>query len=179
VNGLAVSASATFTVGNGTVSVSVSNGQADPRSAAQLLNAVSFTISTGQTAGTLGPNSANIRQVTSGGNFTDLGPNTTGWALASSVGGGLQLCDLCTGLGASGPSHLLIGDPAASGVYSLANASIDGNGPHNPFTSGPATFLINVPGVTAGSSITSATFFFSTQAGVSVAGACSSGIIIG
>src|SRR5579863_2096563 len=88
VNGLAVSASATFTVGNGTVSVSVSNGQADPRSAAQLLNAVSFTISTGQTVGTLGPNSANIRQVTSGGNFTDLGPNTTGWALASSVGGG-------------------------------------------------------------------------------------------
>jgi hypothetical protein len=176
VNGLAVAASANFTVGDGTISVSISNGQADPRSAAQLLNSVSFTISSGETSGSLGPNSANIRQVNKGGSFTDFGPNTTGWALASNIGGGLQLCDLCTDLGASGPSRLLIGDPAASGTYSLANASIDGNGPHNPFTSGPATFLIYVPGLTAGSTITGTTFFFSTATGVSVPGSCGPGI---
>jgi hypothetical protein len=168
-----VSAQANFTTGNGFITVTLSNTLADPKSAGQLLSGLAFTVSEGETQGTLGANSANIRQIQKGGTFTDFGPNVTGWALDQGFNNGLRLCVLCTDLGAAGPSHLLIGQPAASGSYSSANRSIAGNGPHNPFTTGTATFLINAPLVTASSTITSAVFFFSTQEGVFVTGTCS------
>ena len=168
-----VNASANFTVGDGTVLVTLSNALADPKSAGQLLSGLAFSLSSGLTAGTLGSNSANLRRVATGGTFTDLGPATTGWAFGQNVNGGFFLCVLCTDLGAAGPSHLLIGDPAGSGTYASANASIAGNKPHNPFTQGTATFLINVPGVAATDSVNNATFFFSTAAGVSAPGSCS------
>jgi hypothetical protein len=170
-----VSATANFTVGSGFISVTVANGLSDPRSAGQLLNGVAFTLSSGQTPGTLGPTAANLRRVDSGGSFTDLGPSATGWALDDNFSGGFMLCVLCTNLGGSGPSHLLIGDPATSGIYASANRSIAGNKPHNPFTSGTATFLINVPGLSPTATVTGATFFFSTAEGVSVTGTCSTG----
>jgi hypothetical protein len=146
VAGGAVAADADFTTGDGFITVIVNNDLADPRSAGQLLSDVEFTISDGETTGTLGANSANLRRVAAQGVFTDLGPAATGWALQSSFNGGMRLCVLCTGEGAVGPSHLLIGPPAGSGSYASANASIAGNKPHNPFTSGPATYLLNVPG---------------------------------
>ena len=182
--GQAVSATANFTVGNGFVTVTVANGFADPRNAGQLLNGVSFTLSSGPTSATLGANSANTRQINSDGSFTDFGPNSTGWALDNS-NGGFFLCVLCTDLGGLGPSHLLIGDPSSSGTYTIANSSIAGNKPHNPVDAGTATFLINAPGVTASSTVTGATFFFSTLAptngssgptgGVSIGGSCQAG----
>ncbi len=167
-----VAATATFTVGAGFVTVTLANNLADPRSAGQLLSGLAFTLNTGQTAGTLGANSANIRSIGSGGTFTDFGPGGTGWALNSNFNGGFFLCVLCNDLGALGPSHLLIGDPSSTGVYTGVNGSIANNKPHNPFTAGTATFLINAPALTGTETVTSATFYFSTQAGVSVTGTC-------
>ncbi len=169
-----VNATASFTVQDGAVLVTLSNGLADPKSAGQLLSGLSFTLTSGSTTGTLGANMANLRSVAKGGSFTDLGPASTGWALDQNVNGGLFLCVLCTDLGAAGPKHLLIGDAAVSGKYDSANGSIAGNKPHNPFTQGQATFLINVPGVTSNDSVTGAMFFFSTQEGVSAPSSCSS-----
>jgi hypothetical protein len=171
VNNLPVAASANFVVGDGFISVSVSNNQADPMGAAQLLNGISFTLSGGQSSGSMGPNSANLRKVQWNKSFVDYGPTATGWGLESAPGG-LSLCGLCSLLGFIAPTHLLIGDPAGSGTYASANGSIAGNLLHNPYTSGPATFLITVPGVVPGSTVTSATFFFGTQAGVSAPGYC-------
>jgi hypothetical protein len=173
-----VSANATFTVGNGFVTVTLSNGLADPTSAGQLLSGLAFTLSSGLTTGTLGSTSANLRTVARGGSFTDLGPASTGWALNDNFNGGFLLCVLCTDLGGTGPKHLLIGDPASSGTYASANGSIAGNKPHNPFTQGQATFLINVTGATSSDSVNGATFFFSTQEGVSVPGSCSGSITL-
>ena len=172
----AASAQATFTSGNGFITITLTNLLADPTSAGQLLSGLAFTLSNGATAGTLGSSSANIRSIAGDGSFTDLGPSGTGWALAQNFNGGLELCVLCRDLGSLGPSHLLIGAPALSGFYASANRSIAGNGPHNPFTAGTATFLINVPGVSTNSTITSATFFFSTTEGVGVAANCGGGI---
>ena len=169
-----VSAGASFTTGDGFVTVTLTDNLADPRSVGQLLSGLAFTVSGGETTGTLGNNAADLRMVRRGGSFVDLGPSSTGWALAQNFNGGFELCVLCTDLGGAGPSHLLIGPPGMSGTYEAANASIAGNGPHNPFTAGTAVFLVNVPGVTAASTITTATFYFSTTSGVSVAGACTS-----
>jgi hypothetical protein len=175
-SGQALSASASFTISTDTVTVQLANLQADPRSAAQLLNAVSFNLSNGATAGTLSSSSGLLRRVKRGGSFTDLGISTTGWALGNDSTGALQLCVLCTDLGAVGPHQLMIGDPGTSGNYSNANASIAGNGPHNPFLAGTATFVLNVPGVDDTTSVTSATFFFSTAEGASsVSAVCTTG----
>jgi hypothetical protein len=131
-----------------------------------LLNGVAFTLSSGPATATLGSTSANLRRVNDDGTFTDLGPAATGWALDTNFNGGLMLCVLCSDLGGSGPSHLLIGNPAVSGTYASANRSIAGNKPHN---------LINVPGLSPSATVTGATFFFSTAEGVSVTGTCSAG----
>ena len=167
-----VSATAKFTPSNGAVTVLLADTLVDPKSVGQLLSGVSFTLASGITAGTLGSTSANLRKVASDGSFTDLGPSPTGWALDENFNGGFQLCVLCTDLGAAGPKHLLIGNPAVSGTYASANASIAGNKPHNPFTQGIATFLINIPGETSADAVASATFFFGTTAGISVPGNC-------
>jgi hypothetical protein len=167
-----VSATAKFTPSSGVVTVLLADTLVDPKSVGQLLSGVSFTLASGLTSGTLGATSVNLRKVASDGSFTDLGPASTGWALNQNFNGGFQLCVLCTDLGAAGPKHLLIGNPAVSGTYASANASIAGNKPHNPFTQGIATFLINIPGVTSSDSVTSATFFFSTTEGISVPGTC-------
>ncbi len=167
-----VSASASFSFGDGFVTIGLTNTQANSRSAGQLLNGIVFTFDGGQNAGTLGPNSANIRKVLRGGKFVDFGPSGTGWALGNDPSGNLELCVLCTDLGAVGPKNLLIGPPAASGGYVLANPSVAGNGPHNPFTSGTATFLVYVPGITSDSIVTSVIFSFGTAAGVAVPSDC-------
>ena len=174
-----VNAKAAFTTGANFITITLTDSLADPVSAGQLLSGLAFTVSEGETAGTLGSTSANIRSVAGDGSFVDMGPSGTGWALAQNFNGGLELCVLCRDLGSLGPSHLLIGPPATSGAYASANRSIAGNGPHNPFTAGPATFMVNAPGVTASSIITSATFFFSTTEGVSVSGSCGPGVVVG
>jgi hypothetical protein len=176
VGGLNVAAEATFsTDDNGNVAVTVSNLAADPRSASQLLNGVAFTLSDGEAAGTLATDTAATRIIGVGGKFANYPATAMGWAFAADGAGGFTLCDLCTDLGAVGPKHLLIGPPAPSGVYLSANGSLALNKPHNPFTAGQASFFINIPGVTSATTITSATFFFSTQAGVSAPASCTGG----
>jgi hypothetical protein len=83
------------------------------------------------------------------------------------IHGGLRIHVLGTPIG---PAHLLLGPPDGSGVYSNANASIANNGPHNPFLDGVASFTLNVPGLTADSIVTSATFSFGTTEGDYVPG---------
>jgi hypothetical protein len=90
----------------------------------------------------------------------------TGWAVNSDGAGGLLLNVLGT---PTGPSHLIIGPPGATG-YTNANGSIAGNKPHNPFLNQTATFLLDVAGVAPSTTVTSATFSFGTTAGNDVPG---------
>jgi hypothetical protein len=69
------------------------------------------------------------------------------------------------GAGGAGPAHLIIGPPGAGNVYSNADGSIAGNGPHNPFLNQTATWVINAPNVSAATTISAATFSFGTTDG--------------
>lgn len=178
-----VNTSASFTVGDGFITVSVTNQLADPKSVGQLLSGLQFTLASGASTGTLGSSSAIIRSVSRGGAFTDVAPGPTGWALDTSNANFL-LCALCNDLGAIGPKRLLLGDPNPStGTFASANASIAGNKPHNPFTAGTAVFFINAPGALAGDKVVTVKFFFGTAGGasgvpgvgVAVGGACGGG----
>ncbi len=156
-----VDATATFTTGNGTLSITLTDLQANPTDVAQLLSDLSFTLSNGATTGTISSSSGQEITVSGNGTFTIGSTVDTGWTL-NSTATGLQLDVLGT---PTGPSHLIIGPPDGSNVYSNANGSIAGNGPHNPFLNGSATFLLDIAGVTADTTIDSATFSFGTTEG--------------
>jgi len=155
--GGAVSATATFTTGDGTLDITLQNLLANPGNIAQVISDLEFTLSGGQTTGTLTSSSGTTIFVNSDHSTTPGTTGPTGWGLNQNVAGGLQL----DALGFVGPAGLLIGP----GPYTDANASIAGNGPHNPFIDQTATFSLSIAGVTADSTVTSATFSFGTTEG--------------
>ncbi len=161
--GQPVDAKATFTTSANQVQVKLENLQADPRSVTQCLSGLQFTVSTGQSSGSLTSSSGVERTVASDGTFVDGSATAMGWSL-STVGGDLKLNLLGT---PTAPDHTIIGPADGSNVYSNANSSIT-NGVHSPFAALSATFAMNVPGVTAASSISATTFQFNTSPGSTV-----------
>jgi hypothetical protein len=166
IGGQPVAASATFTTGAGTLSITLADLLANPTDVGQLISDLFFTLSNGSTGGILTSSSGQEITVTGTGAFT-LGPTvSTGWALSPS-GGGMLLNVLGTPIG---PAHLIIGPPGPGGTYGTANGSIAGNGPHNPFLNQTATFTITDASITAATNVTAATFSFGTTAGSNVPG---------
>jgi len=155
-----VDASATFQTSANKLSITLQDLLANPTDVAQLISDLSFTLSSGQTSGTL-TSSSGVQRTVNGNNsgqFVDSSlPVDTGWVLA-----GLHLDVLGTPIG---PAHLIIGPPGPGNAYSSANGSIAGNGPHNPFLTGPVTFNITISGLTASDTVNSAIFSFGTTEG--------------
>jgi hypothetical protein len=156
-----VDATATFVTGDGTLLITLTDLQANPTDVAQLISDLDFTTSNGATSGTIASSSGQEITVANDGTFTTGSTVDTGWTL-NSTATGLQLDVLGT---TTAPSHLIIGPPDGFNLYSNANGSIAGNGPHNPFLNGSATFLLDIAGVTADTTVTSATFSFGTTEG--------------
>jgi hypothetical protein len=172
-----VGATTTITTNaDGTVSVTLTNTLADPKTVAQNLSDVFFVLDGISDVGsTIGSSSGQEVTVTGGGTAT-LGPTVDmGWGLDLSGGGNsFHLCVIGNGVcgGGAGPAHTIIGPAAADGDYDSANSSIAGNGPHNPFINQTGTWTLDVPGVTAQTSVSSVIFSFGTTAGDDVLGAC-------
>lgn len=167
-SGGSVDASATFTTNNnGTISITLTDLQANPTDVAQLISDLDFTLSGGLTSGTLASSSGQQITVNSGGTYTLGSTTSTPWILNDNVNGGLQLTALA---GAGQPKGLIIGPPGTGGTYSNANGSIAANKAHNPFINQSATFLLDVSGVTVNTMIDSAIFSFGTTAGINVDG---------
>ena len=166
VGGQPVSATATFVTSTNDLQITLTNLQNNPTSVIQNLSDLAFTLSTGQTVGSLSSSSALARTVNANGTFSDSGTVATGWQLETS-GAGLRLHVLGTPIG---PEHTLIGGPDSGGLYSAAMGSIAGNTAHNPFITGTATFDIHIIGLIASSLVNSATFSFGTTEGANVPG---------
>ncbi len=174
-----VSARADVSTTGGILTISLTNLQNNPHSAGQVLSDFGFTLSSGQTTGTLGSSTALFeRRVNDNGTFNTPGFNvSTGWALENNVSGGLRLCDLCAG--GAAPTHTIIGGPDNSSNYSDANDSIaNTNGPHNPFLAGVVTFTITIPGLSSAAYVDSVFFSFGTTEGDNVRGQCTLSCIV-
>ena len=160
---LPVSASATFTTSDDTLTIQLTNLQANPTSVIQLISDILFTFSdevTGNSA--LTSSTATEISIDDNGNATTGGVVSTGWGLEDPSAPTLHL----TVLGFGGPAHLIIGP----GPYTNANGSIAGNGPHNPFLMSSPTFIITNDTITADTLITAMSFSFGTTAGRDVPG---------
>ena len=162
-----VSATAEFTTGSNSLFISLTNTLANINSVGQALSDLAWTFDGTLVGTSMSASSGNLISIAADGTYTSLGLDSTGWELDAT---GLRVCALCADV--AGPSRLIVGPPDANNVYANANGSIAGNTPHNPFLKGAATFQILVPGLTADSAVTSATFSFGTKEGVNVPGVC-------
>jgi len=160
-SGGAVDASAEFITGAGTLTIILDNLFADPKSIAQLLSGIDFTLSDLATTGSLTSSSGQQLTVASNGSYTTGATTSTGWGVDNNVLGGIEL----TALGFSSPAQLIIGAPGAGNTYNNANSSIT-NGVHDPFLNQTATFTLAIAGLTASDKVTGATFLFGTTPGV-------------
>jgi hypothetical protein len=165
-----VSASADFDVGDGTLTITLRNLLADPTSVGQNVSDLQFTLSSGATLSAPISSSADLITVNADGSTTAGGTGVdTRWGFGS-FGGGFILCVICpSGVSTPDsvePAHTLIGP----GPYTSANASIAGNGPHNPFLNGTATFVFADDSITADTTVSDVVFSFGTTAGVDVPG---------
>jgi hypothetical protein len=163
--GQPVSAKVTFTTSANQVGIVLQNLQPDPASVVQCLSGLQFTLGSGQTTGTLTASSGMERSIDSTGAFTDGSLAPLGWDL-STVGSSLKLNLLGT---PTAPMHTIIGPPDGANIYASGNGSIR-SGAHSPFIGLSASFTLNVPGVTAQSTISSAIFQFNTAGNNNVTG---------
>jgi len=156
----ALSASATFTFGAGTLDIVLVNSTANPTDVGNdAISGLVFSTSAGS-GGTLASSSAQEITINAGGTFSLGGTVSTGWAFGA-FGSGDILCVICSSNPPIAPAHLLIGPPGGA-TYSNANGSIAGNGPHNPFLNQTATFHITNAAFTAGTTISNVTFLTGT-----------------
>ncbi len=165
-----VKAQATFITSAGSLFIRLDNLQANPTDVAQLLSDLLFTVSDPTLIAGSVSSSSGQQVFIAGGGGAALGSTVpTGWQVTPLGTGQFHLNDLCGGA-CAGPAQLLIGPAGPGGVYTNANGSIAGNGPHNPFLNEEALFTINIAGLTALDTITAATFSFGTTAGINVVG---------
>ena len=161
-----IAATATFSsTTTGLLEVRIENLQGNPSrssgnpivEAGQIITDLAFTLSSGQTQGSIGTqaweiNKATVgRQIAANGTHVDTLDVATGWYLQSNVAGGLRLCALCDS--PNGPG--IIGPPDATDHYASG-------APFEPgfFLSGVAIFTLEIPGVNSDTKVTSATFSF-------------------
>jgi len=168
-SGNTVDASATFETGAGTIEITLNNLISNPYTIGQNISDLFFSLSNGVTSGSLVSSSGIELTVKANRSYTLGSTVDTGWALTSS-GGSLLLELIGTH---EAPRHTIIG-PSSNGTYfggtySNAKSSIKGNIPHNPFLESGVTFSLAVPGVTAATTVTNATFSFGTVAGNTLA----------
>jgi hypothetical protein len=156
-----VNAEAVFTTGAGTITITLTNLQANPKDVAQAISDLSFTVSAGSnlTLSSATNPTVNLINIVNHVGVPD-GTGVAGFAYSSTATTGLfeQL-----GSG-TGPAQLIIGP----GPYTNANGSINNNKPHNPFIDQTVTWTDFASGVTASTKITAATFSFGTTLGANL-----------
>ena len=160
---LPVDAEAVFVTSADTLTLTLSNLLSNPESVDQNLSDLGFTVSTGQTAGTLTNSSSRERTIASDGTYSVGSVVPTGWQLGSDFQLGAAFKVDVLAPASAGPTHLIIGGPDSTDFYGNADLSINGNRAHNPFLAGDVTFTLNILSLTDASSISSAFFSFGTN----------------
>lgn len=167
----ALSASALFTTGNGTLTITLTNtlSASSIISAGQALSDISFNLS--NTAGTLTGMSAtgqmgNLSYTKgTGGNpsFETVAYTTGAPSRFEGTGGGsLTVSGTHVGLEAIGggqPSQMILPYLANGGMYSNGNQGLAN---FDPYAIGPATFVLDLSGVTSTTTISNVQFSFGT-----------------
>ena len=164
----ACAATASITVAAGQLTVVLTDTEANPRSAGDLLSSIEITPSGAVGSPTLSSQAGSLITVAS-----NTGPYSTSAGPPSHWGVGVSTthCETgtsCIALETAGPFavggapiNMIIGPPDASGNYSNGNASVV-NGHFSPYIDGTGTFIIFDSSITATTTIAGVTFDFGT-----------------
>jgi hypothetical protein len=161
--GQPVNATVTITTSLNTVTVALTNLQADPTSDVQNVNGLVFSFSNfNPTTASITGNSGIVdRTVNGNGTFSDASATTTDWTVSVTTTPAPAKITLTT-IGNSHAPQTVIGSPnSGTGIYSNANSSIAGSN-HNPFLADTPVFTLHVQGVTASTDVGSVIFAFGT-----------------
>ena len=154
-----VSAIADFTLGNGTLTLTLTNNLSNPTADSQLISGISFDISGASGSGGLkSVNSGITASIVKGQAASILSANDplSRWQATKSENK-ISLTTLSGGT----PDLLIIGPGASgTGTYSNVNPSITGN--HNPSVLDAATFTISIAGITSSSTLSDVSLLFGT-----------------
>ncbi len=153
--GLPVDASATIVTSAGTVTVTLTNLEANPTSIHQCINGVFFILSGTPGTASLSSSSGVELTVAAGGTWTSGSTVSTGWGVVNA--------SPIFGLTTTGPTHTIIGPDNGSGLYSNADNTIAGNILNNPFLANTATFNLDISSVTVDTTVSLVLFSFPTQ----------------
>ncbi len=154
--GQSVDASATFTTGLNTVTITLKNLENNPTSDIQNVNGLVFTFTKTPTAVSITSSSGVERTVASDKTYSDASASPTDWKVSLST----PKVTLTT-IGNAMAKQTVIGGPAVDNKYDAANGSIAGS-VHNPFLADTVTFTLNVQGIDATTSLSSVMFAFGT-----------------
>ena len=133
---------AVFVTGAGTLTITLTDLVVNPGSVADNISGLGFEIAPSAGA-SLKSQTGVLRQVNENGTYTDLPATSLYWNFDAST---LFLSALGTRRpGDNPPDETIIGAPKPSDGKYHGGGSIDGNGPHNPFVSGSASFLLLIP----------------------------------
>jgi PEP-CTERM motif len=159
--GHAVNATATFSFSANTINVTLTNNltNADMISVDQAVTGLVYSLSTGQTVGSLTSSNGSFTNVAANGDATPAGSGPTAWISQNSP---LTVCAICSPSNPIAPEQAIIGGNG-TGAYANANGSIAGNNAHNPFLYGPVTFSLSVLGVTDATAIGDVAIRFNTE----------------
>ncbi|MBS1856100.1 MAG: hypothetical protein JST11_12090 [Acidobacteria bacterium] len=175
-----VSAQFDFNATAHTVTIRLLNLQNDPAGVTSVLGSVRFTLTNAGSDPTGTVQSSNFATfaIDKNGNPYADSVSTNYWNVSNIGGTTMAFCTVCA---AGGNHDLIIGGPAASGVYSSAEnggGSIAGNKAHNPFILGSnasysspsvlaginsaPSWVISLPTITPTVTVTSVIFGFGT-----------------
>jgi len=157
----ACSATAAITPGSGVLDVVLTDTQANPRSAGDLLSSIEISPTGSLGTPTLSSQSGQLINVTSntGPYSTSTGPPTH-WGVGTS--GGQIVLETAGPFAVGGePTNMIIGPPDASGNYSNGNASV-ADGHFSPYINGTASFVLTDADITTATMIRGVTFDFGT-----------------
>jgi hypothetical protein len=164
-----LSATAVFTTGAGQLTLTLTNhtGGSALISAGQALSDISFVLS--DAPGTLGTKSAagQLIDVSTSGHTSNVSGVPDRWLGLNggvfSISGNTITMET---LGHGKTDEMILGAPSTGGTYPNANNSVTGASQvskRQPYVDGTATFVLHLSGVTANTTVQSATFSFGTQ----------------
>ena len=160
-----ISAAATITTGNGTITVALSDLTANPTSAGQLVSGIELTLNIPlPTTVSLSSYSGPTIDIGRSGTVSPDSAGITHWG-AYIYGGEIVLATAGKNAPAGKPINLIIGPTGPDGLYdnngNNANSSITGR---NPQIQNTGIFVLSVLGVTSSTNVTGGTFLFGTAA---------------
>jgi hypothetical protein len=161
-----VLAQAEIAVGDGTVTIVLSNLLPNERSIGQAISDFGFTVAGGivTSASVTSNMTGTAESILSPSSNTNLGTvSTDRWQVTQISGNTIEISDLTGGK----PKYLIAGIPDSKGNYPNANASMV---VHSPVFVQSATITLAITGVTSSSTINSVTFSFGTGPDCTLAG---------